>query len=310
MKARWSIGQVWEVSMFSRVRSLGALALVSALTACNNNSSPGGGGGAPSAGPPKEYTGEPSQMPPGAPVDGAVLVEDVAFNTPNPPFVDAVSAEAMASGSFQPGRWTSGNGFYAQEDPGASTKLSIRRYTGSVGSRYRVEVTGWIFREFTSDPARDPSVFSLLPFYKDETHYVICSTGANVAETWICSGQMPGTTWPTSNKLWGAMLSPARTVGVPTTWTCDVDTNANSLTIYLDGDRKATVITPFLAGTGGIALASNGSQIKFAHFKVFSLTGSTPATTSPVPTVPPPLNRVPPRPTPTLPPAPGADEGL
>lgn len=234
-------------------------------------------------GPPKEFVGEPSEFPAGPSADGATLVERVDFQTPDVPFRDAVSQSAMASGSYTPGKWTSGNGVYMQEDPGPSTRLSIRLYTGNVGTRYRAEVTGWVYRAFVADAAKDQGVVVLMPFYKDETHYVICSASPNVAEAWVCNGQLPGGSWPTSNKLWGQMLSPARTVGSPFTWTCDVDTVANSMTLYLNGDKKATVTSPLIDGAGTVALASNGAQVKYARFRLYSLAGGTATEPAPAP---------------------------
>ncbi|MNX71819.1 hypothetical protein D3C86_1031470 [compost metagenome] len=263
-----------------KTRILWSSLLLVAIAACSK----GGDGNGPISpnktapeGPPKEFLGEPQEFPAGPAADGATLVERVDFRTPDVPFRDAVSQAAMASGSFAPGKWMSGNGVYVQEEPGSNTRLSIRRYTGNMGTRYRAEVTGWVYRAFVADPAKDQGVVILMPFYKDETHYVICSASPNVAEAWVCNGQMPGGSWPTSNKLWGQMISPARTVGSAFTWTCDVDTTANSMTIYLNGDKKATVTSPMIDGAGTVALASNGAQVKYAGFKLYSLPGGTAA---------------------------------
>ncbi|HEY9898499.1 MAG TPA: hypothetical protein V6D00_04895 [Pantanalinema sp.] len=257
-------------------------------------------------GPPKEFVGEPQEFPAGPALDGATLVEKVDFQTPAVPFRDAVSQAALASGSFAPGKWSSGNGVYVQQEPGANTRLSIRSYTGNVGTRYRAEVTGWVYRAFVADPAKDQGVVILMPFYRDETHYVICSASPNVAEAWVCNGQLPGGSWPTSNKLWGQMIAPARTVGSAFTWTCDVDTVANSMTLYLNGDKKATVTSPLIDGAGTVALASNGAQVKYAGFKLYSLTGGTATGPSPDPSVrtvpsPPPSVRTPASPRPVAP---------
>lgn len=256
-------------------------------------------------GPPKEFLGEPKEYPAGPAADGATLVEKVDFDTADVPFRDAVSQAAMASGSFTAGKWSSGGGVYAQEEPGSNTQLSIRRYTGNVGTRYRVEVTGWVYRAFVADPAKDQGVVVLMPFYKDETHYVICSASPNVAEAWVCDGQLPGGSWPTTNKLWGQMVSPARTVGTPFTWTCDVDTTAGSMTLYLNGDKKATVTNPMLEGAGTVALASNGAQVKYTGFKLYSLAGGTTAGPSPAPGARP----TPAAPGPTARPTPAAPAG-
>jgi|GEM_PF-2019370 hypothetical protein len=267
------------------------LAIAGGLAACGPAGGGGGGGDpivSPSVAPPKEYLGEPQDLPSGPSTQGTTLLEDVDFKAGNAPFTDAISQAAMASGSFAAGKWSNKDGVYMQEAPGVSTKLSIRRYNGQalgadgvLGGKYRVEVTGWIYRIFASDPALDQGVVSLLPFYVDETHYVICSAGPSVAEAWVANGQMPGDTWPMSNKLWGAMISPPRPVGTAVNWACDVDTAAHSLTIYYNGDRKATVTHPMITGNGYACLASNGDQLKYSHFRLYSLTGATASVTPP-----------------------------
>lgn len=228
----------------------------------------------PSEGPPSEHLGEPSELPAGPAPEGTEL-ENVTFATAEVPFRDAVTQAEMASGSFAPGKWTSGSGAYVQEEPGSSTRLSIRAYTGTPGARYRVEVTGWTYRVFTANPANDQGVVVLMPFFKDATHYVICSTTPRLQEAWVCDGQLPGGSWPTSNKLWGEIIDPPRTVGMATTWTCDVDTVAHTMTLYVNGQRKRTVSSPMIDGEGTVALASNGSQVKYTNFKLYRLAGST-----------------------------------
>lgn len=293
-------------------KTLSLIGLVT--TGCSPTAGPGGGGGGttpnPSDPPPKEYQVEPQELPTGAAPDGWTKVEELNFSTPELPFSNAVTEAAMASGSFALGKWTSGSGVFAQEEPGSNTKLSIRRYLGSafgpngmMPARYRVEVTGWTYRVFNSNPERDAGVVILMPYYLDETHYVICSAGPSLAEAWVCNGQLPGTSWPISNKLWGELFSPARTVGTATTWTGDVDVLNHSLTLYLNGNRKGTFTTPQIASTGhAVALASNGAQVKFSRFRLFQASATASATITPPLLNPPPTQRpaVPnPRPTST-----------
>lgn len=268
-------------------------ALLSVAAAMAIGCTPGGGGGGPNNpggggptdGPPREFTGEPSQMPAGPAPEGTEIA-NVDFTTADVPFRDPVSQSDIATGSFITGKWTAGSGAYVQEEPGSSTKLSIRSYTGNPGTRYRVEVTGWVYRVFTSDPAKDQGVVVLMPFYKDSTHYVIASAGPKLQEAWVCNGQLPGGSWPTSNKLWGEAIDPPRTVGQATTWTCDVDTVANTMTVYVNGTKRGTVTNPLISGAGTVALASNGSQVKYTNFKLYRLAGSTTAPT-PAPSVAP-----------------------
>lgn len=262
---------------------------------CTPASGPGGGGGnapTPPDAPPKEYAVEPQELPTGPAADGWTKVADLSFATADQPFANAVSESAMASGSFALGKWTSGNGVFAQDEPGSSTKLSIRRYTGSafgpngtMPARYRVEVTGWTYRIVSSNPSRDSGVVILMPYFLNETHYVICSAGPSLAEAWVCNGQLPGSSWPISNKLWGELFSPARTVGTAMTWTGDVDVSNRSLTLYLNGDRKGTFTHSLMASTGhSVALASNGAQVKFSRFRLFLPSGEP---TASLPTTPP-----------------------
>ncbi len=273
---------------------------------------PGGGGGGPyqnrlpSEPPPKEYTGEPSELPAGPAAEGTELA-DVDFSTPEVPFRDAVSQSDIATGSFATGKWTSGSGAYVQEEPGSSTRLSIRAYTGNPGTRYRVQVTGWTYRIMASDPARDPGVVILMPFYKDSTHYVIASAGPRLQEAWVCNGQLPGGSWPTANRLWGETVDPPRGVGQAITWTADVDTAANTMTLYVNGQRKGTVTNPLISGAGTVALASNGAQVKFTGFKLYRLAGGT-TTPTPAPTLAPTPRPTGPTPRPATPPPQVPDE--
>lgn len=281
-----------------------ALGLAVGCTPGGGNPGNPGGGGGPTDGPPKEYTGEPSELPAGLAAEGTELA-NVTFDTADVPFRDAVSQSDVASGSFIPGKWTAGSGAYVQEEPGSSTKLSIRSYTGNPGTRYRVQVTGWVYRVFTSNPANDPGVVVLMPFYKDATHYVICSANPKLQEAWVCNGQLPGGSWPTANRLWGESIDPPRTVGNATTWTCDVDTVAHSMTVYVNGQKRGSVTNPLIDGAGTVALASNGSQVKYTNFKLYRLAGSTTPTPAPS-TAPTPRPTRTLTPEPTLPP----DEGL
>lgn len=262
------------------------------VAGCTPSGGGGGGGNAPTPPdvPAKEYAVEPQELPTGPATDGWTKVEDLSFATADAPFANAISEGAMASGSFALGKWTSGNGVYAQEEPGSSTKLSIRRYTGAAFGpngimpvRYRVEVTGWTYRILSSNPARDAGVVILMPYYLDATHYVICSAGPSLAEAWVCKGQLPGTSWPVGNKLWGELFSPARTVGTATTWTGDVDVANASLALYLNGNHKGTFTHPLMASTShSVALASNGAQVKFSRFRLFLPSGQSTASV-PVP---------------------------
>lgn len=251
----------------------------------------------PSEGPPKDYNGEPTEMPAG-PGEEGTLLENVNFATAEVPFRDPISQADAASGSFMPGKWTSGGGTYVQEEPGSSTKLSIRAYTGNPGTKYRVQVTGWVYHVLSSNPANDQGVVVLMPFYRDATHYVICSASPKLQEAWVCNGQLPGGSWPTSNRLWGEMVNPPRSVGTAITWTADVDTTAHSLTVYVNGQKRGSVTNAQIDGAGTVALASNGSQVKYANFKLYRLAGSTTAPT------PEPSTAPTPRPTPTRTPTP------
>lgn len=295
-------------------KSWSTFAIAALLAAgCSPLGGDGGGGGGPavtpSMAPPKEYLGEAkTPYPDGPSADGATLVDNVDFTKQDVPFASAVTAADIASGSFAAGSWSvdATKGTYSQTNPGPSTQLAIQKYTGTLGASYRVQVTGWTYRVFTGDPAQDQGVVVLMPYYRDNTHYVICSAGPQTAESWICDGQLPGSSWPTTNKLWGAQYGQARPVGTAFTWTADVDTNAHTMTLYLNGDKKATVTNAFIDGAGTVAVASNGDQVRYANFKVYSLSGSASSTTpSPAPTITPTPTRTP-APTSTVAPTPNA----
>lgn len=249
---------------------------------------PAGGGGGPGAAPrpgasPVEYVGDPQNLPPGPPVGAATLVSTIDFTT-DAPFSDPISEEGRAN-NFTAGDWQVSDGRYQQQAEASSTTLSVRKYTGNafggggrMPSKYRVEAAGWQYRWVGGDQATNPGKVFLIPYWRDEQAYVIYSASPTVAEAWVANAVYPGRPWPGELKLWRTEWKEPRKVGEAVNLAADVDADAGTITLYLNGEPQGTFQRSFINNTAhSFALASNGNQIRYDWVKLYRLPGASDA---------------------------------
>lgn len=249
---------------------------------------PAGGGGGPGVKPqpgasPVEYTGDPQSLPPGPNVGNAQLVATIDFDTPAP-FVDPIP-EASRVNNFTAGDWKVADGRYQQEAEASSTTLSVRKYNGNafssggrLPSKYRVETAGWQYRWVGVDQSKNPGKLFLIPYWRAEDAYVILSAAPTVAEGWIANGVYPGRPWPNELKLWRMEWKDARKVGEAVNLAADVDADAGTVTLYLNGQPQGTFQRSFITNAPhSFALASNGNQVRYDWVKLYRLPGASDA---------------------------------
>lgn len=252
----------------------------------------GGGGGAGNApapfASPQEYLGDPQDWPPGPPVGNAVLVATISFDGPTAPFRDPIPAEARVN-NFTAGDWQVADGRYQQKAEAPSTTLSVRTYTGNafgpggrLPSKYRVETVTWQYRWVGGDQSTNPGKIFLVPYWRGEASYVILSASPTVAEGWIADGVYPGRPWPNELKLFRSEIRPPRRVGEAMNLAADVDTDAGTVTFYLNGEKQGTFRRAFItAAAHTFGLASNGNQVRYGWVKLYRLPGASEAPTGP-----------------------------
>ncbi len=254
---------------------------------------PGGGGGGPGMNPepgasPQEYTGDPEALPPGPPLGNATLVATIDFTDAQAPFVDPIPEEARVN-NFTVGDWKVADGRYQQEADASSTTLSVRKYNGNafssggrLPSKYRVETVAWQNRWVGADQAKNPGKLFLIPYWRDEDEYVIFSASPTVAEGWIANGVFPGRPWPNEMKLWRTEWKEPRLVGQAANLAADVDADAGTITLYLNGEAQGTFQRSFITNAPhSFALASNGNPVRFDWVKLYRLPGASDAPISP-----------------------------
>lgn len=234
----------------------------------------GGGGGGPGVSPegqakPREFLGDPKTLPPGPPQGSATLVAELDFDS-EAPFVDPIPEEARAK-NFTTGEWKVVNGRYQQESEAPSTTLSVRKYDGNafggggrMPTRYRVEALGWQYRWFGVDEAMNPGKIFLIPYWRNEQSYLILSASPKVAEGWIAREVFPGNPWPGELKIWRTDWKKPRRIGEAVNLAADVDTEAGTVTFYLNGEPQGTFARSFITNAAhSFALASNGNQVRY-----------------------------------------------
>lgn len=230
---------------------------------------------------PVDLTAEPTAIPPGAPppADMQLAAEDPTLSSFDDP------TAASTDPNYLSGDWQAQDGTLVQDAQGPSTKLMVRRYVGVQGAglsdRYRVEVTAWEYHYHGDDPGRDPGVLALIPYWKDANHYAILSASSDSNQLWVNDGHEPGEPWPEVGRLWMAPISPPLELGDAITWDVDVDIPSQRMTVYVDGQRRADVTTPFLTkDPHQVAIAANGDQVRFKGFKLW-IGASSPAPSPP-----------------------------
>ena len=245
----------------------------------------GGGGGGPVANPepgasPVEHTGDPQTLPPGPPVGAATLVATIDFDG-SAPFADPIPEAALAN-NFTTGDWQVADGRYQQQAEASSTTLSIRKYTGNafsaggrMPSKYRVETVAWQYRWVGADQAKNPGKLFLIPYWRNEQAYVIYSASPTVAEAWIADAVFPGRPWPGELKLWRTEWKEPRKVGEAVNLAADVDADAGTVTLYLNGEAQGSFQRSFITNVShSFALASNGNQVRYDWVKLYRLPGA------------------------------------
>jgi hypothetical protein len=253
---------------------------------------PAGGGGGPGSAPqpgasPVTYTGDPQSLPPGPPLGNATLVATIDFDAPAP-FSDPIP-EAARVNNFTAGDWQVADGRYQQDAEASSTTLSVRKYTGNafspggrLPSKYRVETAAWQYRWVGVDQAKNPGKLFLIPYWRDEDEYVIVSASPTVAEAWTANGVYPGRPWPNELKIWRTEWKEPRLVGQAVNLAADVDTDAGTLTLYLNGEPQGTFARSFITNAPhSFALASNGNQVRYDWVKLYRLPGASDAPSGP-----------------------------
>lgn len=261
---------------------LGAL-LASLALGCT----PAGGGGGPQAPAPSaspvEYVGDPTELPPGPPLGSAQLVATLDFDD-SAPFSDPIP-EGMRENNFTPGDWKVEGGRYQQDAEASSTTLSVRKYTGNafgagglMPSRYRVEALAWQYRWVGADQARNPGKVFLIPYWRDEDEYLIVSASPVTAEAWVANGVYPGRPWGNELKVWRTEWKEPRLVGQAVNLAADVDADAGTVTLYLNGEAQGTYSRSFLTNAPhSFALAANGNQVRYEWVKLYRLPGASDA---------------------------------
>lgn len=228
--------------------------------------------------PPEDIPSNPTSFPayPALP-EGARLISAVDFNG-EAPFADAVPAEAKEKGHFFQGNWQVVDGAYQQGERGNGQALSIRRWSGTLPSRYRIDVTSWPYRFTGKTPERineSVGVMALLPYFQDETHYLILSASAKDLQLWTADGFVPGVVWPESNKLLASSIAPTLGLDQAITMSASVDLDGKTIQVFLNGQDKgkAPLEAKFINAPKSFAIASNGSLVRFSRIRVYALPG-------------------------------------
>lgn len=244
--------------------------------------------------PPEDIPSNPASFPsyPALP-EGARLISSIDFDS-EAPFADAVPADVKEKSHFFPGNWQVVDGTYQQGERGNGQALSIRRWNGTLPSRYRIDVTSWPYRFTGKTPERineSVGVMALLPYFQDETHYLILSASAKDLQLWTADGFVPGVVWPESNKLLASAISPTLGLDQAITMSAAVDLDGKTIQVFLNGQDKgkAPLEAKFINNPKSFAIASNGSLVRFSRIRIYSLPGGVTVAPTPVPVTPVPV---------------------
>lgn len=221
--------------------------------------------------PPEDIPSNPTSIPEFAPLPTEAQSVGVSFAD----MTDPVPEDAKKKGNFMTGSWEVGDGTFSQNDGGSGQALTIRRISPALSNHYRVDVACWATHYTGTTPERinqSVGVMALIPYYRDETHYLILSARARDLEAWACEGFVPGIVWPDTNKLMNVgtpLLAPntAMTIGA------DVDLTNLMVKVFFNGQEQgAFKLKPeFVKGPASIAIANNGTKVRFSHLRVYNL---------------------------------------
>lgn len=256
--------------------------------------------------PPEDIPSNPASIPDFGPLPSGAQSVGVSFSD----MTDPVPEEAKKKGNFITGTWEVGEGTFSQNDGGSGQALTIRRITPALSNHYRVDVACWPTHYTGTTPERleqSVGVMGLIPYYRDETHYLILSARAKSLEAWACEGFVPGIVWPDTNKLL-SVGAPPITPNTAITLGADVDLANLLVKVFYNGQEQGSFkLKPeFAKGPGGIAIANNGTRVRFANLRVYNLAPVTQVNPTPEPVItmtPLPIVQITPAPIVTPPPA-------
>lgn len=210
-----------------------------------------------------------------APSGGKTTLLD--FKTPSMPFDNPAKGEASG---FAAGNWVVQDGKLQQTQGSVDNLADHLRYTGdafgthdgSAGIAYSVSVDCSVAKECDSPAVAGypTGIMAMIPYYKDPTHYVLLTASGQSLSCWVVNGYRPaGAQWPDSAKVWDTWLPEALDVHSKIRWGADVNTEAHSLTIYVNDQKKVTRNIPMInRDKHWVALAANGNYAQFSNLKL------------------------------------------
>jgi hypothetical protein len=216
-------------------------------------------------------------------------------------FKDATGDISPVPSWLHSGKWSllsavSGfsGGVYHQDETGPYPHVSIRRYAGNafgsngaLPAKYRIAGAVQPFAQADHMPPIGENGF--LVYYRNPKTYVeLVVSGGNVS-VWSSNEASPtGSAGWTGHYWYGQKTN----VGDIRRLEAEIDTNAHTLSYWVEGKKAATLTIPLLTNTPGhtFALRSIGNKVNFGELLVQDLTGGTPppsASPTPKPTATP-----------------------
>lgn len=209
-----------------------------------------------------------------------------------------------------PGKWSLlpsssgfGGGVYHQDETGPYPHVSIRRYAGGafgangkLPAKYRVSVAVQSFEQLDHMPPIGEN--GVLVYYRNPMTYAeLVISGGNVS-VWSSNNATPlGSAGWTGHHWYGKTTNPGDIRRV----SAEIDTNSQTLTYWVDGQKAGTVTIPLLTNTTHytMALRSIGNKMNFGELAIEDLSGGSSPTPTPTqtptatPTPPPPTTGTP-----------------
>lgn len=194
-------------------------------------------------------------------------------------FKNAYDGQAEPPSWLFPGNWSllpAAPGFAGpvlhQEETGSYPHITIQRYAGNLfgpdgqlPSHYKVSVAVQPFES----PDRFPPLGenAVLVYYRDPTSYVEVTVANGNVSVWSSDKATP-----LSSEGWDDHFYFGQTtaVGDIRRLACEIDTNTQELTYWVEGQKAATVSIPMLTHEGyhGFALRSHGNQLNFGELVI------------------------------------------
>jgi N-acetylneuraminic acid mutarotase len=225
---------------------------------------------------------------------GKVYTAFPATNGQPGDFKDATQDIAPIPSWLVSGKWAllsglSGftGGVYHQDETGPYPHVSIRRYAGSafgsngaLPAKYRIAGAMQPFAMTDHMPPIGENGF--LVYYRNPKTYVeLVVAGGNVA-VWSSDNAGPDGNAGWTGHYWYGQKTNA---GDIRRLAAEIDTNAHTLTYWVEGQKAASLTIPLLANTVGhtFALRSIGNKINFGELLVQDLTGDMVPAPNPTP---------------------------